>query len=91
MGLHELEQFGDRQPQLARQLFWARVAPELSLHLASGLDHLVARLDPMNRNANRMTRVDQAARDTLANPPRRISRKAKSQSVVKLFHGAHQT
>src|SRR5581483_11162363 len=71
-------------------LLGPRIAAELALHLARGLNDFIARFDSVYRHANGVAGVDQAAGDALANPPGRVGGKAKTETVVEFFHRPHQ-
>ncbi len=73
-----------------RQLFGRRLALELLQQLALDAVQLVDRLDHVDGHADRARLVGDAARDRLADPPRRVRRELVAAAPVVLLDGAHE-
>ena len=72
------------------ELFGRRLALELLQQLALDAVQLVDRLDHVHGHADRARLVGDAARDRLADPPRRVGRELVAAAPVVLLDGAHE-
>ena len=72
------------------QLLGRRLALELLQQLALDAVQLVDRLDHVHGHADRARLVGDAARDGLADPPRRVGRELVAAAPVVLLDGAHE-
>src|SRR5262245_7338804 len=73
-----------------RKLFRPRIASEPGVELATGVRHLVERLDGMDRQTDRAPVVGNRASDRLPDPPRRIRRELEAAAELETVHRLHQ-
>src|SRR3954470_17504874 len=79
-----------RQVEIERDLGRRRLAAELGAELALRAHDLVQLLDDVHRHTDRPGLVGERARDSLADPPRRVRRELEALAVVELLRGADE-
>src|SRR5215831_13920911 len=89
--LEDLAHLVHRHFHLHRDLFGARLAPELLHQLPRGADQLVDGLDHVHGDADGAGLVGDGAGDGLADPPRGVRGELVAAPVLELVHGLHET